>query len=58
MDEKFTLGFLVPETVFAIKGEYEFGISCQRGTAGRCESRNDDFPSKNESRELQKSEVF
>jgi len=28
VDEKFTLGFLVPETVFVILCDYEIGISC------------------------------
>jgi hypothetical protein len=28
VDEKLTLGFLVPETVFVILCDYEIGISC------------------------------
>lgn len=35
MDEKFTLGFLVPETVFVILCDYEIGNSCLKEGSGK-----------------------
>lgn len=58
MDEKFTLGFLVPETVFVILCDYEIEISCLEVQQDAAKAETMIFSQKNESRKLQKIKLF